>query len=138
MTIYDVLKFWVHNDFCENIYISIMNWIRRRLNYNNISGFLDLRSINPSCTYEVDLTGNSITNVSYNPNLIPSGVSVMYASLQHSLPPFIRIEFKGVTYNHKSCRRSLITLDHFYMSLSKSQMVQQFVIWMIFLLWQFH
>ncbi|CAM5998801.1 unnamed protein product [Sphagnum balticum] len=47
-----------------------------RLNYNNISGSLDLWSINPSGTYEVDLTGNSITNVSYNPNLILSGVFV--------------------------------------------------------------
>jgi hypothetical protein len=74
-----------------------MNWIRRRLNYNNISGSLDLWSINPSGTYEVDLTGNSITNVSYNPNLILSGVFVKYASFQPSLPPFIRIELNGVT-----------------------------------------
>jgi hypothetical protein len=47
-----------------------------RLNNNSISGSLDLRSINLSCTYEVDLTGNYITNVSYNDSIVFSNVYV--------------------------------------------------------------
>ncbi|CAK9877571.1 unnamed protein product [Sphagnum jensenii] len=48
-----------------------------RINNNSISGSIDLSSINISCTYEVDFSGNNITNVSYNPNLVSSHVSIM-------------------------------------------------------------
>jgi hypothetical protein len=48
-----------------------------RINNNSISGSIDLSSINVSCTYEVDFSGNNIMNVSYNPNLVSSHVSIM-------------------------------------------------------------
>ncbi|KAH9558380.1 hypothetical protein CY35_06G005900 [Sphagnum magellanicum] len=48
-----------------------------RINNNNIFGSIDLSSINVSCTYEVDFTGNNIINVSYKPNLVSSQVSIM-------------------------------------------------------------
>ncbi|KAH8958130.1 hypothetical protein BDL97_06G006900 [Sphagnum fallax] len=48
-----------------------------RLNNNSISGSLDLQSINLTCNYEVDFTGNNIINVSYHPNLVSSNVSIM-------------------------------------------------------------
>ncbi|KAH8958127.1 hypothetical protein BDL97_06G006700 [Sphagnum fallax] len=48
-----------------------------RINNNNISGSIDLSSINVSCTYEVDFSGNNIINVLYKPNLVSSNVSIM-------------------------------------------------------------
>ncbi|CAM6076250.1 unnamed protein product [Sphagnum tenellum] len=48
-----------------------------RINNNSISGSIDLSKINVSCTYEVDFSGNNITNVSYNPNLVSSHISIM-------------------------------------------------------------
>ncbi|CAM6076251.1 unnamed protein product [Sphagnum tenellum] len=48
-----------------------------RINNNNISGSVNLSSINSSCTYEVDFSGNNIKNVSYCPNLVSSDVSIM-------------------------------------------------------------
>jgi hypothetical protein len=61
--------------------INYFDYICRRINNNSISGSVDLSSINVSCTYEVDFSGNNIINVSYNPNLVSSQVSIMYASL---------------------------------------------------------
>jgi hypothetical protein len=48
-----------------------------RINNNNISGSIDLSSINVPCTYEVDFRGNNIKNVLYHPNLVSSPVSIM-------------------------------------------------------------
>ncbi|KAH9558403.1 hypothetical protein CY35_06G006400 [Sphagnum magellanicum] len=48
-----------------------------RINDNDISGSIDLSNVNVSRTYEVDLSGNNIINVSYNPNLVSSHVSIM-------------------------------------------------------------
>jgi hypothetical protein len=48
-----------------------------RINNNNISGSVDLSSINVSCTYEVDFSGNNIKNVLYSPDLVSSNVSIM-------------------------------------------------------------
>jgi hypothetical protein len=91
------IMFWnFYNDFLKNVFTFLVNWICRRLNNNSISGSLDLQSIDLSCTYEVDLTGNYITNVWYNDSIVFSNVSVKYVSLKPSLAPFIGIEFKGV------------------------------------------
>ncbi len=94
------IMFWnFYNDLKKmhlHFWCELVNWICRRLNNNSISGSLDLRSINLSCAYEVDLTGNYITNVWYNDNIVFSNVSVKYVSIKPSLAPFIGIEFKGV------------------------------------------
>jgi hypothetical protein len=68
-----------HNNFSNisNFRSFSTSFHQLRINNNSISGSVDLSSINVSCTYEVDFSGNNIINVSYNPNLVSSQVSIM-------------------------------------------------------------
>ncbi|CAM6048110.1 unnamed protein product [Sphagnum compactum] len=68
-----------HNNFSNisNFSSFTTSFQQLRINNNNISGSIDLSSINVSCTYEVDFSWNNIINVSYNSSLVSSNVSIM-------------------------------------------------------------